>query len=199
MMRKIQLQKALVILSSIGCISFFYSCFVSCKDQMPQCDSFGNNDKYDIILISITLTFYSFVPFLLITVLNILMMRKIQLQKAFQSQKQQSKNPSPTYNSSLIVMMVCVCSIFAVTSFPAAILTIVTYSCISKTGGLCILGHGGWLSDLSFMLDDIDHGINFFLYCLTGSVFRFAFFHLFKCRQKISPVHSLQQEMTTSI
>ena len=41
---------ASVTLSSIGCIPFFYSCSVSWKDQMPQCDSFRKNMIwYDII------------------------------------------------------------------------------------------------------------------------------------------------------
>ena len=134
-----------------------------------------------------TLSFYGFLPFLLIIVLNILKIRKIQLQKAFRSQRQQSREPFSAYKSSFIVMMVCVCSDLAVTSFPASILTIVSYSCNFETGGLCTLGHGGWLSDISFMLDDINHRINFFLYCLTGCIFRFAFFHVFNCRQKRSP------------
>ena len=189
---------ALVILSSIGCIPFFLSCSVTWIDQMPQCNSFGENSKYDIILISVTLTFYSFLPFLLITVLNILMMRKIQLQKAFRSTTQQPKELSSANNSSLIIMMFCVSSIFAVTSFPASILTIVSYSCKFNNGKFCILDQHGWLTELTFMLDDINHGINFFLYCLTGSVFRLAFFHLFKCGQNKSPRHDFHHEMATT-
>ena len=113
---------ALVIITSTGYIPFFYGCSVRWFDQMPRCESSGENAKYHIIFISTALIFYSFIPFLLITILNILMMRKIQLQKAFQSQRQQSRESFSAYNSSLSVMMVCVCSIFAVTSFPSAIL-----------------------------------------------------------------------------
>ena len=188
---------ALVAITSTGCIPFFYTCSVTWLDHIPQCETSGENRKYDIILMSIALTYYSFVPFLLITILNILMMRKIQLQKAFRSQRQQSRETSCAYNSSLSVMMVCVCSIFAVTSFPSAILVIVSLVYNFNTGGPSILKYDGWLFRMTFMLEDINHGINFFLYCLTGSVFRFAFFNLFKCRGKKCRGPIFQQEMAT--
>ena len=186
---------ALVLITSTGCIPFFYTCSTTRLDQMPRCNSSGPNAEYDIILKSTVLTFYSFIPFLLITILNILMMKKIQLQKAFQSQSQQSNEPSSAYNSSLIIMMVCVCSIFAVTSFPSAILVIVSVSYKFNSVQLSIFDYDGWLFRLTYTLEEINHGINFFLYCLTGSVFRFAFFILFKCREKESPEQSFQQEM----
>ena len=135
---------ALVLITSTGCIPFFYTCSVTWLDHIPQCDTFGENPKYDIILIFIALMFYIFVPFLLITILNILMMRKIQLQKAFRSQRQQSKEPSSAYNSSLIIMMVCVCSIFAVTSFPASISVIVSLSYKFNSDGPSLLEYDGW-------------------------------------------------------
>ena len=188
---------ALVIVTNTGCIPFFYTCSVRWLDHIPLCKTFGENPKYDIILIFITLTFYSNVPFFLITILNILMVRTIQLQKAFRSQTQQSKEPSSAYNSSLSVMMVCVCSIFAVTSFPVCIVMIVSLSYKFNGGEPSILEDDGWFVQLTYMLEDINHGINFFLYCITGSVFRFAFFNLFKCGGKKCPGPSFQQEMAT--
>ena len=189
---------ALVIVTNTGCIPFFYTCSVTWLDHIPLCKTFGENPKYDITLIFIALTFYSYVPFLLITILNILMMRKIQLQKAFRSQRQQSKEPSSAYNSSLIVMMVCVCSIFAVTSFPVCIVMIVSLSYKFNGGEPSILEYDGWFVRLTHMVEDINHGINLFLYCLTGSVFRFAFFNLFKCGGKKCPGPSFQLEMATA-
>ena len=188
---------ALIIITSTGYIPFFYGCSVRWFDQMPQCESSGENAEYHIIFISIALTFYSFFPFLLITILNILMMRQIQLQKAFRSQRQPSRETSSAYNSSLSVMMVCVCSIFAVTSFPVCIVMIVSLSYKFNGGEPSILEDDGWFVRLTHMVEDINHGINFFLYCLTGSVFRFAFFNLFKCRGKKCPRPSFQQEMAT--
>ena len=188
---------ALVIITSTGYIPFFYSCSVKWLDQMPHCEKSGENADYDFIFICIALTFYSFFPFLFITILNILMMRQIQLQKAFRTQRQQSKEPSSAYNSSLSVMMVCVCSIFAVTSFPVCIVMIVSLSYKFNGGEPSILENDGWFVRLTHMVEDINHGINFFLYCLTGSVFRFAFFNLFKCRGKKCPRPSFQQEMAT--
>ena len=166
---------ALIVITSTCCTPFFYSCSVGLLDGMPLCKSHGENAKYDIIFISIALTLYSFVPFLLITILNVLMMRRIQLQKAFRSQRQQSRETSSAYNSSLIFMMVCVCSIFAVTSFPATVLVIVSLSYKFNSVRPSVLEYDGWLFRITYMLDDINHGINFFLYCLTGSIFRFVF------------------------
>ena len=190
---------ALIVITSTCCTPFFYSCSVSLLDGMPLCKSHGENAQYDIIIvISIALTLYSFVPFLLITILNVLMVRRIQFQKAFRSQRQQSRETSSAYNSSLIVMMVCVCCIFAVTSFPATVLVIVSLSYKFNSVGLSSLEYDGWLFRMTYMLDDINHGINFFLYCLTGSIFRFAFYNLFKCREKKSERNSFQQGIATT-
>ena len=190
---------ALKILTCISCIPFFYSCSITWLDGMPVCGTCGENSEYDIISMSIILAFYSIVPFILITTLNILMKRKIQLQKAFRSQLQQPKGSSPVYDSSLTVMMICVCFIFAVTSLPGSIFLIISHSCKFKSGSFCMLSYDRWLTQLTFMLEDINHGINFFLYCLTGSVFRVAFFHLFQCKVKKSPEHNFEQQMTTTV
>ena len=188
---------ALKIITCIGCIPFFYGCSVRLVDNMPECEVSWQNAEYDIISKSIIFTFHSLVPFLLITILNILMMRKIQVQKALRSQLRQSEEQSSSHDSSLIVMMVCVCSIFALTSFPAMISVMVSSLCKFYSVASCILDPKGWISRMSFVIQDVNHGVNFFVYCLTGSVFRFAFFHLFKCRKKKSPGHRFEQQMST--
>ena len=48
---------ALVVITSTGCIPSFYTCSVTWVDHIPQCETSGENRKYDIILMSIALTF----------------------------------------------------------------------------------------------------------------------------------------------
>ena len=69
---------ALKIVTCISCIPCFYSCSIRWLDGMHVCRTFGENSKHIIISMSIILALYSIVPFILITTLNILMMRKIQ-------------------------------------------------------------------------------------------------------------------------
>ena len=177
------------------CVPFFYGCSLQLVDKLQRCNYFWEKPEYNVILISTVFIFRSLIPFLFITILNILMMRKIKVQKSFRSQGHMSQEPSSTYNSSLIVMMFCVCLIFAVTSFPATILVTVCFSCKFIFVESCTLDDTVWPTRIGYILQDINHGINFFLYCLTGSIFRFAFFNLFKCRKKKSPGKKFEPHM----
>ena len=186
---------ALTSITCICCVPFFYGCSLQLVDKLQRCNYFWEKTEYNVILISTVFIFQSLKPFLLITILNILMMRKIKVQKSFRAQGHKSKEPSYTYNSPLIVMMFCVCLIFAVTSFPATILVTVCFSCKFIFVELCTLHETGWPAHIGYILQDINHGINFFLYCLTGSIFRFAFCNLFKSRKKKSPGKKFEPHM----
>ena len=54
----------------------------------------------------------------------------------------------------------------------------------------------GWLIPSVYMLEDINHSVNVFLYCVTGTVFRHALFQLFQCNSSDDslkpPVSSMQ-------
>ena len=187
----------LIMIVCIGCIPTFYSCNVKWLDQQPQCQTSGNNAFNDFIFKCTVLPFYSIVPFLFIAILNTLILRKVKDQNAFRSQGQHSNQNSSTYNSSLIVMMVCVCLIFAITSFPATFFVILSDSCKINSFAFCTL-NDKWLYYVGFMLENINHGINFFLYCITGSVFRFALLNVFKCKKKPSPKKLFHQQIATA-
>ena len=104
---------ALTILAFLFLIPYFYISDVRSTDQGPECTI---PLKTDLVLIfkCINCTFYSLVPFLIIAVLNILMMKKIRTQNAFRlrSQVPQYNKVSAGNDKSLIVIMVCICLFF---------------------------------------------------------------------------------------
>ena len=63
-------------------------------------------------------------------------------------------------------MKVNLCVVFAVTSLPRTIMVIVNHLYKVTTGSRCIVIRG-WLYHILFILTDIKHCVNFFLYCLT--------------------------------
>ena len=173
----------IIILACTSQIPVFFTCSLIFMGQQPKCLSFVSNTWTEFIFIFLTFMLYSFVPLIIITILNILLIRKIQVQDAFRarSQGQHSASKFSMKNRSLVAMMVCLCVVFAALFLPATILVIVDHLCKVTTGKGCAFG-GVWLKKIALMLNDINHGVNFFLYCLTGSVFRQAFFQFFRCK-----------------
>ena len=171
----------ITILTCTSQIPLFFKCSLVFIGQRPRCFSFRSDTWSDIIFLFYFFMIYSFVPLIIITILNVSLMRRIQVQSAFRgrSQGQHSVSTSSMKHLSLFAMMVSLCVFFAVTSLPCTTIMIVNHLCKFTTGRHCIF-IGGWLYRIPFMLNDINHGVNFFLYCLTGSVFRQALFQFFK-------------------
>ena len=177
---------AFIIISFLACTSqipLFFTCSLVFIDQQPRCLGFVSDTLIDMISTFFHFMISSILPLIIITVLNVILIRQIQVQSAFRarSQGQQSVSTSSTKHLSLFAMMVSLCVVFGVTSLPGTILIIVNHLCKVTTGSRCIV-IGGWLYHILFILTDINHCVNFFLYCLTGSVFRQALFQLFKCK-----------------
>ena len=196
----------LTILTCLTLVPLFYTCSVIFIDQMPKCISIGSGTWSDITFISFLLTIYNIIPLIFISILNVLILRKIQVQNALRAnlQGQQCRPTSSTNNTSLVTMMVCVCVIFGVTSLPATVILIVNYTCTFTTRNHCVPIEG-WLYRFAFTLENVNHSVNFFLYCLTGSVFRRALFQLFKCKiDKHSEGHlpgqrSIEQNVVSNV
>ena len=175
-----------IIITILACTSqipVFFTCSLIFIDQRPRCLSFVGDTWSDIMFVILLLFIYSIVPLGIITVLNVFLIRKIQIQSAFRARStgQHSVHTSSPKHLSLIAMMVSLCIVFAVTSIPCTTTMIVNYVCKFITGRYCVF-LGGLPYRILFMLNDVNHGVNFFLYCLTGSVFRQAVFQLFKCK-----------------
>ena len=185
---------AMTFLVSLYSIPYFYISGVTSSDRGPICQIIVKSALILAFRCS-TYIIYSILPFFIVAVLNIFIIRKIQVHKAFQQQQQ--SQTSSVRNKSLLVLMVLVCLVFVVTTFPGAIVMIFhLISCLNKSKH-CLF-FKSWLFHLVFMLEEINHSVNFFLYCLSGSVFRHALFQLFRCNNKQTSENNLHQ-LTTSI
>ena len=183
---------AVIIINILACTSgipLFFTWSLVFIGQRPRCLGFVSDTWSDMLSIFFLLMMSSIVPLVIITVLNVFLIRKIQFQSAFRarSQGQHSVSTSATQNLSLFAMMVSLCVVFGVSSLPGNILIIVNHLCKVTTSSRCIV-IGGWLYHTLFILNVFRHGVNFFLYCLTGSVFRQALFQLLN-----ASMQSLQQ------
>ena len=182
----------LMVLTIFACLyslPYFYIADVVSSDQKHECRNIFENVIAFVFKCS-THVLYSILPFFVIAILNILMIRKLQVQKAFrlQTQGRNGVQNSAINNKSLLIMMVFVCLVFMVTTVPGAVLMIVNLSFCLWQDEDCRFGRG-WHTHLRYMLEDINHSVNFFLYCITGSVFRHALFQLFRCRTSDDNLH----------
>ena len=183
---------AVIILNILACLfslPYFYITDVVSSNQEHKCRNTFTNVPALVFGCS-RYILYSILPFTVIAILNILMIKKLQVQKAFRlkSQGRNGVQTTSAYNKSLLVMMVYVCSVFIVTTVPGAILMLVNFSFCMWQDEDCRF-FGGWVINLVYMLDDINHSVNFLLYLVTGSVFRRAFFQSFRCKTSDDNLH----------
>ena len=175
----------LTILACSVSMCYFFICSIKLTTGSPTCSSTVSDTSHDLIILFISECFYSFFPFCIVTAVNVSIIKKMRNQRAFMmtSQSQNVRQTSSSQNSSLVTMMIAICLVFAVTSFPSSFVLITTYACRSFQGEFCI-DLDGWLFNMSTILDEINHSVNFFLYCISGSVFRKAFYNIFRCKGK---------------
>ena len=187
---------ALTILAFLSLIPILYFSDVRSTDQGPECTIILKNDLV-MILKCFNYTLYSIVPFLIIAVFNILIIKKIRTHNAFRLRSQvQQYNQTSGNDNSLIAIMVCICLVFVATTLPVTITVIVNYSLCFFEVEKCTI-FSGWIFKMLYLFENINHGVNFFLYCLTGSVFRQTLFQLFLCKKKKSSKVRLQQQIAT--
>ena len=136
-----------------------------------------------IILVELV---YSIIPFCFISALNIMIVRKIVLQRRFTAQHQKNESSDKT---NVIFMLLAVCLIFIVTTLPKGICHILTS--LSKYTRSAVIPTCNDKVNLTKKIWIANHCVNFLLYCLTGSVFRQTLFRLLRCckgNDTLSPV-----------
>ena len=172
----------IVILASVVSTPFFYGCTVYSTDGVYSCHGVGWNAKSDLLVISIVFLCYTIVPFSIITTLNVIIMKRIRSQRAFRLRSQVHTSTLAARDAALVSMMTAICAVFVVTCFPASFLILYTYFQRYLHGSDYHLGD--WVARFLLLLDDINHCVNFFLYCITGSIFRNSLLQMFKCKKK---------------
>ena len=183
-----------ILIISCSClVPLLYISKVTLTDQGPLCGIIWNG-HLQMIFLSTLFIFYSIVPAFFIVLFNILIMRKLQIQRAFRMKSQMQHTRHKTSdNTSQVVIMVFICSVFVATSFPSTIVMFAFF--LTSVHGKFF---PTWLFCFAQLFDNINHSVNFFLYCLTGSLFRHAFFQKVRCKDKNSPEDRSHQQITFS-
>ena len=185
----------IIILSCVPSIFYFQGCSVIAKHYgKPYCASAGSDTNMNIIRSLVSFSLYIATPFFVIAILNILIVVKLKKQMAFRA-KSVGKANSKT-GTSMIAMMAATCIIFAVTSFPKMILIIGSNGCRLFGGENC-LSVSSTFGNLAYLLGDLNHSTNFFIYCLSGSVFRNALLQFFNANKK--PLTRAEFKSITSV
>ena len=172
----------LVMFASVSSLPILFTCSISFENGRPICRFIGPNAIYDTACIFVLTLLYNALPFTLICSLNALVVKEIKSRRQFRLKFLgqtgiQSNSVNETF---LLPMMVSVCVFFAVMSFPAMTHMFIRMICRLLGHGKCLQGIG--LTVIPFLFDYLNHSMNFFLYCLTGSVFRNKFLHLLQCK-----------------
>ena len=175
---------AIVILALVVPTPFFYGCSVYSADGMYGCHGIGQNAQNDLLVIPTVYLCYTIVPCSIITTLNLLIMKRIRSQRAFRIKSRSHKSSLAARDTSLLSIMTAISIVFVITCFPDICFMLYTYSQRYLHGS--DYHFGDWIACFIFLLEDINHCVNFFLYCITGSIFRNSLFQMFRCKKKHS-------------
>ena len=166
------------ILIIIGSAPRFFISTISLHDDETTCYSADSSQLYNTIYNVLYSLFYSIIPFICITTLNSLLAWKIYSQKKMWSQTQHKKN-----SSSLTTMMFILSFVFLVTTLPSVLIEVINGLCWIVKSNVCFFVPKIYMK-LTYYLKGMNHCVNFFLYCLTGSMFRQKLSQLLSCMKR---------------
>ena len=184
------------VLICISSIHRLFSAFITIDYDFPICLVARPNKRSDVIFSIVNGLLYCLIPFCLITILNIVILKKLRSKRAFRARSQVHSQSSTHRDRSLVPMMLAVSLVFAVTTFPITLLFIT--SLILELAGIEWNKKDNWVFVLAIGLENLNHILNFFFYCITGSIFRNAFLSLFKSKNNQHLLNSPQQVVTVS-
>ena len=185
----------LLVLASLSSVPTFFTCSLSIKDGRPNCRIAGPDALRDLVCRYVYCLVYSIIPFCIITVLNTLIAKKIIIQRMFRQNHngQSGRQLVSTRDMSLIAMTFVVSAVFIASSLPATVLVILNYSCRYLYNRDCIANSLSW--GLVYISDDVNHSVNFFLYCMSGSFFRNSVSEIFSCKKRNLSRYSLRDNV----
>lgn len=116
---------------------------------------------------------YSFIPFVVILTLNVLIVRKVVMSRRHRDaqlcRRSVTMTPPSEKSARMSVMLVTISFAFLVTTLPMNVTVIVNNSVNFQGAGRARMKLGRTITEL---LMYVNHSINFFLYCATGQKFR---------------------------
>ena len=184
-----------VLICVVKVYRFFFASIAMSYD-LPICMITRPNERSNIFFSILDGLLYCLIPFCLISILNVMIVKKLKSIKAFRARSQVHSQSSTHRDRSLVPMMLALSLVFAVTTFPVNVLLIT--SLILEDNAYELNKSYNWVFVLTIGLANLNHIVNFFLYCITGSVFRNAFLSLFKCKNNHHSLNSSQQMFTVS-
>ena len=196
MQRSCILILCLGVLICIFTVYCLFSAFIVTDYDIPVCVLARPNTSSDAIFSILNGFLYCLIPFCLITILNGVILKKLKSKKAFRARSQVHSQSSSHRDRSLVPMMLAVSLVFAVTTFPFTLLLII--SLVLQLNGIERNERKDWVFVLAMGLSTLNHILNFFFYCITGSVFRNAFLSLFKCKNDQHSLNSPQHVVAVS-
>ena len=155
-----------IVLIMIGSSPRFFIAIVSLQNDETTCHGAESSHPFYTIYTVLFCLFYSIIPFICISILNTLLAWKIHSQKKMWSKTLCKKN-----STSLTPMMFILSFVFVVTTLPAFLIVVVNGLCWIVKNNDCIFVPEIYM-DIAYYLEGLNHCVNFFLYCLTGSMFR---------------------------
>ena len=169
---------AFSILIIIGSAPQFLISMVSLRNDETTCNDEESSQLYYTIYSVLFCLFYSIIPFICITTLNTLLAWKIHSQKKMWNQTQCKKN-----SSSLTTMMFILSFVFLLTTLPGVLIEVINGLCWIVKSNVCFSVPKIYI-EIAFNLQGMNHCVNFFLYCLTGSMFRQKLIKLLSCMKR---------------
>ena len=166
------------IIIIIGSVPRLFIRFVSLREDETTCHGAESSHLYKTIYTCLFCLFYSIIPFICITILNTLLAWKIHTQRKIWSKNQCKKN-----SSSLTTMMFILSFVFVVTTLPAILINVINGLCWIVKNNDCFFVPQIYM-DIAYYLEGMNHCVNFFLYCLTGSLFRQKLVQLLHCMKR---------------
>ena len=166
------------ILIIIGSAPQFFIRCVSLHNDETTCYGAESSQLYYTIYTVLICLFYSVIPFVCIATLNTLLALKIHSEKKMWNQTQCRKN-----SSSLTTMMFILSFVFVVTTLPAVLILVINGLCWIVQSNVCFSVPKIYMK-ITFYLKGLNHCVNFFLYCLTGSMFRQKLVKLLSCTKR---------------
>ena len=164
----------LFIIAIAGSLPYFFGPMVLLRDGMHLCTVSGPDHIYNLAMFISTSLLYSIIPFIIVTSLNIALAKKIYKQNTIQSTRQDN-------NSALVATLFAISTLFVLTTLPSSIILILSEIWQIAEAKMHV---PPIYMNMTFTLECVNHSVNFFLYCLTGSSFRKALQKLFGFGQR---------------